>query len=256
MFSICNGKQKFIYNYKALESLMIKSHKNNSGNYLGLNLSNYKPKKNIFNPLHFNNNFNNEEKISKFCKEKNEEMNIIKKRLFNKKIDILLNNAFDKSNNIRKYNSHKSLRKYHCFNLINKKCPEINNKSSSLNKSNTNLFKIKIKNVISTNFNNFFPEKYINSRERIITEIDKKLIKSKKNKNFDSHNKLFKMKYLKTSTNKEDNKDFNKQRHNKLLDKLMIIYNKTNNEKLININKDKPKSRKCLDLGLNTLPYL
>ena len=40
MFSIGNGKQKFIYNYKTLESLMIKIHKNNSGNYLGLNLSN------------------------------------------------------------------------------------------------------------------------------------------------------------------------------------------------------------------------
>jgi hypothetical protein len=36
----------------------------------------------------------------------------------------------------------------------------------------------------------------------------------------------------------------------------MIIYNKTNNEKLININMDKPKSIKCLDLGLDTLPYL
>jgi hypothetical protein len=44
--------------------------------------------------------------------------------------------------------------------------------------------------------------------------------------------------------------------HNKLIEKLMIIYNKTNSEKLFNINKDKPKSRKCLDIGLNTLPYL
>ena len=256
MFSIGDGQQKFIYNYKALESLMIKSKKNISGNCLGLNLNNYKSKKNNFNFFSPNNQFNNDEKISKFSKEKNKEINTIKKILFNKKIDILLNNAFDKSNNIRKYNSHKYLGKYPRFNLLNKKCPEINNESSSFNKNNTNLFKIKIKNVILNNFNNFFPEKYINSRERTITEIDKKRIISKKNKKYDSNNKLFKIKYLKTTTNKEDKKDLNIKMHNKLIEKLMIIYNKTNSEKLINIKKDKPKSKKCLDIGLNTLPYL
>ena len=256
MFSISDGQQRFIYSYKALKSLKINSNKNISGNYLGLNLSNYNSKKKNFYLLSFNNKFNNEEKISKFRKAKNKEVNTINKKLFNKKIDILLNNAFDKSSNIRKYNSHKSLRKYHCFNLINKKSPEINSEISFLNKSNTNLFKTKIKNVISNNFNNFFPEKYINSRERIITEADKKRIISKKDRNFNSYNKFFKIKYLKTSTNKSNNKEYNKKRNNKLLDKLMIIYNKTNNEELININKDKHKSRKCFDIGLNSLPYL
>jgi hypothetical protein len=255
MFCISDGQQKFIYSYKTLESLKLNSNKNISGSYLGLNLNNFKSSKKDFLPIFLKYKHNKEGKLSNFCKTKKNEVNQIKKKLFDKKVDILLNSAFDKSNNIRHYNSHKNFGKYYSNYLINKKGGKFNYDHSSSKKSNNN-FKSKIKNIIMKNFNDFFPEKYINSRERTLTEVDKKRIISKKNKNVDSSKKLFKIKYLKTITNKEDENELNKKLNNKLLNKLLTIYSKTSKVKLINANKDKPKSNKYIDIGLNTLPYL
>ena len=255
MFSVGDGKQKFVYSYKALESLKTNSNKNNSRNYFGLNLTNYKPNKKIFFPLSLKTQYN-EGKPSKFYLTKNKEVNKINKNILNKKLDIFLNNAFDKLSNIRHYNSQKNFVKYYTRNLINKKNRELNHQSSSLNKTNKN-FKIKIRNIILNNFNNFFPEKYINSRERIITEVDNKKIISKNNRKVDSYKKLFKIKYLKTLNNKEDkenDEESSRKRHNKLLSKLMTIYNKTNKQKFININnKEKSNPKKYIDTGLNAL---
>ena len=258
MFSVGDGKQKFVYSYKALESLKTNSNKYNSRNYLGLNLTNYKPNKKFFFPLSLKTQYN-KGKPSKFYLTKNKEVNKINKNILNKKLDIFLNNAFDKLSNIRHYNSQKNFVKYYTRNLINKKNRELNHQSSSLNKTNKN-FKIKIRNIILNNFNNFFPEKYINSRERIITEVDNKKIISKNNRKVDSYKKLFKIKYLKTLNNKEDkenDEESSRKRHNKLLSKLMTIYNKTNKQKFININnKEKSNPKKYIDTGLNALPYL
>ena len=249
MFCVSDGQQKFIYSYKTLESLKLNSNKNISGSYLGLNLNNFKSSKKDFFPIFLKYKHIKEGKISKFCITKKNEVNQIKKKLFNKKVDILLNSAFDKSNNIRHYNSHKNFGKYCSNYLINKKCGKFNYDHSSSNKNN-NHFKSKIKNIIMKNFNDFFPEKYINSRERTLTEVDKKRIIYKNNK------KLFKIKYLKTITNKKDENQLNQKLNNKLINKLLTIYSKTNNVQLINANKDKFKSNKYFDIGLNTLPYL
>lgn len=255
MFSVGDGKRKFIYSYKALESLKTKSYKNIQKNYLVLNQYNSKSGKKFFFSKYQNDICKNE-KPSKFFLEKNKEINKINTKLLNKKVDIFLNKAFDISNSIRNYYSHKNLNKRKLTNLIEQKFPKINCKSQYRNKNN-NFFKNKIKDIIMTNYEQLFPEKYINSRERTITTVERKIsLFEKKLIDYENNKKLFKIKYLKNDVEKENNKTTNQNKKDKLINKFVTIYNAKNKKKLlIDITKDKTKTKKSIDVGLNTIPY-
>ena len=144
MFSIGDGKRKFLFNYKTLESLKLKFNKNTPNKFLTLYNKGSKSYTKLFS--YNNHNYKNDENNpSKFIKTKKSEINQIKEKLLNKKVDILLNKVFDKSTSIRHYNSYKD-----SINICNKKLPKLNYKSHSIVKNN--LFKNKIK---KKNFNGF-----------------------------------------------------------------------------------------------------
>ena len=242
MFSISDGKEKLLYNYKALESLKLKPLKMTPSNFLELNNNRAHSKSKFFS---FQNGHyeNNEENPSKFIKAKNKEISKINKQLFNKKVDILINKVFDRSENIRHYNSYRD-----SIHLNNMKFPILNNKSQSMNKYK--LFKIKIKNLISTNFEHIFPEKYINSRERVITNENNKHNLYLSKYNFKPKAKKFKIKYLTKINSQENKKGFNMSKKEKLINKIMTIYSgKYQNKLLSNIKKE--NSYKKIDVGLN-----
>ena len=247
MFSIGDGQRKFIYNYKALESLKLKSFEKNKNNNLVLNYKNSQSAGKLFNYKNRDYKYN-DEIPSKFYKTKNKELNILKKELFNKKLDILLNKAFDKSENIRHYNSYKDTRK-----KFNKQFPNINCKSQSRDKAN--IFKNKIKSLIISNFNHNFPEKYINSRERTEIKVTKKNNLFKKKNNIGDNKKLFKIKFLNTNPFQENKKAHDDKIQGKLISQIMIIYNAKNKRKILsNINKDKINEK--INIGLNSIPNL
>jgi hypothetical protein len=109
-----------------------------------------------------------------------------------------------------------------------------------------------IKNDIISKFNQIFPEKYINSRERTITNEDKKYILLKKKNNFEDNKKLYKIKYLKKESSKEKIKELKSRNQDKLITKFLTIYNLKNKRKfLFNNSKDKPSIKKSIDVGLN-----
>ena len=250
MFSVGDGQRKFIYSYKALESLKTDFHKNNNKNDLVLNQYNSKSTKKIFFPKYLD-DICKDEKPSKFFLSKNKEINKINKKLLNKKVDIFLNKAFDISNNIRKYYSHKNLKKRDLINLIEQKFPKINNKSHSVRKCD--YFKNKIKNIILIKYKQFFPEKYINSRERTVTTTDRKIrLLEKKMIDHENNKKIFGIKYLKNDVDKENTKEINLNKKAQLINKFVKIYNAKNKKKF---DKDKIQIKKCIDVGLNTIPY-
>ena len=204
--------------------------------------------KKIFKKLVYSNYKDNDEIPSKFYKTKNKELNILKKELFNKKLDILLNKAFDKSENIRHYNSYKDTRK-----KFNKQFPNINCKSQSRDKAN--IFKNKIKSLIISNFNHNFPEKYINSRERTEIKVTKTNNLFKKKNNIGDNKKLFKIKFLNTNPFQENKKAHDDKIQGKLISQIMIIYNAKNKRKILsNINKDKINEK--INIRLNSIPNL
>ena len=247
MFSIGDGKRKFIYNYKALESLKLNSFEKNQNNNLVLNYKNSQSARKLFNYKNRDYKYN-DEIPSKFYKTKNKELNILKKELFNKKLDILLNKAFDKSENIRHYNSYKDTRK-----KFNKQFPNINCKSQSRDKAN--IFKNKIKSLIISNFNHNFPEKYINSRERTEIKVTKTNNLFKKKNNIGDKKKLFKIKFLNTNPFQENKKAHDDKIQGKLISQIMIIYNAKNKRKILsNINKDKINEK--INIRLNSIPNL
>ena len=143
MFSVGDGQRKFIYSYKALESLKTKFNNNSHKNYLVLNQYNSKSAKKILTPK-YQSDICKDEKPSKFFLEKNKEINKINKKLLSKKVDIFLNKAFDISNSIRNYYSYKKLKIRNSTKFIEQKLPKINCKSCSRNKKN-NYFKNKLK---------------------------------------------------------------------------------------------------------------
>ena len=245
-YSIGDGKRKFIFNYKALESLKLKSNKNTPNNFLILNNKSSKSYTKIFS-YNNHNSKSAEKNPSKFVKAKKNEINQINKQLLNKKVDILLNRVFDKTASIRHYNSYKDT-----ISLYHKKLTKINYKSYSLDKNN--LFKNKIKKIILTDFNQFFPERYINSREREITKVNTKNNLLQKRKNFADKNKLFIIKYINKDELEENKKEILLKRKEKLINKFFNIYNAKNGNLFKNMNKD--KIEKKFDVGLRTIPYL
>ena len=247
MFSVVDGKRKFIYNYKALESLKLKleSNKNVPNNFLIFNNNGSSSYTKIFSYNKSRNIFNGEN-TSKFFNSTKKEINKIKKQLLSKKVDILLNKAFDKCTNIRHYNSYKD-----SIHLTNKIFPRINCKGQS--KDKTNLFKSKVKNIILRNFNDFFPEKYINSRERATTNVEKKNNIIKMRKKFEEKNKLCKIKYVNKEPMIESQKVIAQSKEEKLINKLILIYNEKNKRKLfINTNKNKIDKKFDAELKKNT----
>ena len=249
MYSIGDGKRKLIYSYKTLESLKLKPYKNIKRNFLVLNNSNSRSNKNYYSYEYQENKYS-EENPSKFFLEKSKKLKTKNNILFNKKVDILLNKIFDKSANIRHYNSEQKIEQKKSKNLIYNKFPKINCKSQSIYKSI--IFRKKIKNNIISKFNQIFPEKYINSRERTITNEDKKYILLKKKNNFEDNKKLYKIKYLKKESSKEKIKELKSRNQDKLITKFLTIYNLKNKRKLLfNNSKDKPSIKKSIDVGLN-----
>ena len=245
-YSIGDGKRKFIFNYKALESLKLKSNKNTPNNFLILNNKSSKSYTKIFS-YNNHNSKSAEKNPSKFVKAKKNEINQINKQLLNKKVDILLNRVFDKTASIRHYNSYKDT-----ISLYHKKLPKINYKSYSLDKNN--LFKNKIKNIILTDFNQFFPERYINSREREITKVSTKNNLLEKRKKFADKNKLFILKYVNNDELKDNKKEILFKKEKKLTKEFITIYNEKNRKLFKNINKG--KINKKYDVGLGSIPYL
>ena len=114
--------------------------------------------------------------------------------------------------------------------------------------------KIKSKKKILTDFNHFFPEKYINSREREITKVNTKNNLLQKRKNFADKNKLFIIKYINKDELEENKKEILLKRKEKLTNKFFNIYNAKNGNLFKNINKG--KIEKKFDVGLRTIPYL
>ena len=246
MFSIGDGKRKFLFNYKTLESLKLKFNKNTPNKFLTLYNKGSKSYTKLFS--YNNHNYKNDENNpSKFIKTKKSEINQIKEKLLNKKVDILLNKVFDKSTSIRHYNSYKD-----SINICNKKLPKLNYKSHSIDKNN--LFTNIIKKKILTDFNHFFPEKYINSREREITKVNTKNNLLQKRKKFADKNKLFIIKYINKDELEENKKEILLKRKEKLTNQFFNIYNGKNGILFKNINKG--KIEKKFDVGLRTIPYL
>ena len=246
MFSIGDGKRKLIYNYKALESLKLKPFENNINNNLMLTYHNSKSVKKLFSNK-FEDLKYNEEVPSQFYKKKKKEIYLHKKQLLNKKIDILLNKAFDKSEGIRHYNSYKD-----SMNLYNQKLPIINSKSNSNYKNN--LFKNKIKKLILTNFNRFFPEQYINGKERAKTNISNKSNLYKKKNKYGEKQQFFKLNFINKEPFSERKKEFNSKIKDKLINKNIVIYNSKNERKLL-LDINKTNSNKKRDLRLNKISY-
>ena len=78
------------------------------------------------------------------------------------------------------------------------------------------MFKNKIKKKILTDFNHFFPEKYINSREREITKVNTKNNLLQKRKKFADKNKLFIIKYINKDELEENKKEILLKKKEKL----------------------------------------
>ena len=122
----------------------------------------------------------------------------------------MINQAFDKSTNIRHYNSYREFSKNDYSKEKNKIFPTINLKTNS--KNNIHDFKEKIKNNILLNLKILFPQEYINSRERkTISNFSRNNILKNKNK---YSTKYFKIKYINPEQIKENGNEI--QRNNKL----------------------------------------
>ena len=233
MYSIGDGKRKFLYNYRAIESLTKKVNKNFNNENIIRNYNKSYSNKKIFS-LKNNNFIINKENPSKYLIEKRKQLLEVNKKLLGKKVDILINQAFDKSTNIRHYNSYREFSKNDYSKEKNKIFPTINLKTNS--KNNIHDFKEKIKNNILLNLKILFPQEYINSRERkTISNFSRNNILKNKNK---YSTKYFKIKYITPEQIKENGNEI--QRNNKLnlINKAITISSFKNKKKLLDNRKN------------------
>ena len=254
MYSIGDGQRKFIFNYKAIESIISEPKEywrpNNHTSYDRKSEKSYK--------LIIKNCFSDKEKSSNYFINKSKQMKKLKEDIQTKKLDILINKALEKSNPIRNYS----------INLKN----NINRKN--INKNNIFFPNIKIQNnlnnipkyskdIVRNNMmktaHNFFPERYINIEE--INKDDNNKCnarnKIKTNKSlFDEYKKIYSIKYITSGPiNKESKEEKLKRKAYKLISPAIKIYNKKNKNKLFwDFSKD--NINKKIDVGLNTILYL
>lgn len=208
MFKIVNGRSHIIYNYNIAESIAAKPLQKK--NYFTSTPTNFLQKSklnNNFNGIQNNYVFDNHllssftEKPSKYLKEKQKDINNLLHEIQDKRIDLLLNKAYDKThNNIRNYSFKNSIINKNNILLKNKtnfSCDknyfiDYNfDKNCNLNRNNkygnnnkkiiflendlnidkneningkglTTVTKDKIKNNILNTVNHFFPKRYYN----------------------------------------------------------------------------------------------
>lgn len=260
MFNIGDGKRKFYFNYKAIESIISEPKKFWHANNIILLNNQFKDNSENEINLIFKRKNNDKEKSSHFFITKNKHLSKLKKDIQAKKLDLLMNKALERSNPIRAYSSNN-------YKIIKKKY---------LNKTNFNFPKIKLKeknivapipafsqniikkNIIDTAYS-FFPERYINSRENHRDDNEKlylnNSIKNKK-KLEDEYKKLYSLKFIHPGPISKNNKEKEiKRKTYKLVGSSIQIYNKNNKNKFFN-NSDKETINKKIDVGLNTISHL
>ena len=255
MFSIGDGKRKFIFNYKAIESIIGKPHKYRNDNYL-TSYNKYFHDNN--SQLKFIKNNYDKEKSSQYFINKSKQLKKLKQKIQTKKVDILINKALEKTNNIRNYSNNfkynKNLRQKLNLNIL--KSPKIKIKIKNNEVGIPSFSQDKIKENILNTANHFFPERYLD-----ITEITKdnrencKYDKTKK-KLEEEYKKIYSIKYIRPENSIKYNKDLKtKKKLYKLISPAITIYNKNNKNKLIS-NVDSDKISKKIDIGLNTIPFI
>ena len=260
MFSIGDGQRKFIYNYKAVESIMSEPKEYWQANSLTAYEKPFKDKSRITSQLLFKKNINIKEKLSKYFITKTKQLQKLKKEIQAKRLDLLLEKALEKSNLIRNYSSNYKKNidlKNRVLNKTNYKFPNI--------KSQNNIIRIpkfsedKIKRNIITIGNNFFPERYFNKKEKDKKENNKYNLKKEKinkKKLYNEYKKLYSIKFIQSTPIKKENKEMDlKRKDYQLISPAIKIYNKANKNKLFSSLENEKISKK-MDVGLNTMLYI
>lgn len=265
MFTIADGKRKFIYNYKVAESIISKSPKYKYPNYITSYYSFFHDNPDTALQLKLSKSNYDKEKPSPYFINKNKQLQKLKKQVQTKRLDVLINKALEKSNTIRNYSHNYKINK-------NNK----NTKEKNMNKTLFRFPKIKLdyntmsiprfsKNRIKENImnrvNHFFPDRYFNDKEindGNNTNTDK--TDWKKNleykKKLEEYKKLYSIKYISPGPVIQENKELKlKKKAYKLIGPAITIYNKKNKNKLFN-NVSKDEINKKIDVGLNTIPYI
>ena len=252
MFSIGNGKSRFIYNYKAAELIKSRPKNYKYPNYL----TSYN--KDINSKLKLKSFSLEKQKPSKYFIKKNKEIEELRKQIELKKVDILINKALEKSNTIRNYTfnlNSKNIKilKEKIFNKTNYIFPNIflEKKNMRLPSFSQELIK---KNIINT-VDHFFPERYFGKKyKKKLEKIDLKK-QLKEAKKFDEYKKIYTIKYIKPGpVIKEDKILEQKKKEYNVVGPAITIYNHNNKKKFL-IN-DEGKKNKKIDVGLNTIQYL
>ena len=258
MFSIEDGKTKFLYNYKAAESVVFTPKIYRYPNYL----TSYNKK--MYDNPETNLNFKLDKlnlekgKHSQYFIDKNKELKKLREQIQKKKVDILLNKALEKSNTIRNYsfktnNNDKILREKN-FNKTNYIFPDIYLEHKSLALPSFSQDKIK-KNIIST-VNNFFPERYFNKKDKKKCERKDWTKALKKQKQFDEYKKLYRIKYINCENNIQDDKKLKlKKKEYKVIGPAITIFNKNNKNQLFLTTNGIDRKGKKIDVGLNTISF-
>ena len=258
MFSIGDGKRKFIFNYLAAKSIMEKEKNYRYPNYLTSYDRKFYDNPNNLLELKFDKI--NKEKSSLYYINKSKEIQKLKKDIQLKKIDSLINGALEKTNKIRNYSYNFKINP-----ILNKK--NFNKKNSNFNKIKLQNDSIhlpsfsyeKIKNNIIITLNQYFPEKYFNNLDKNNKGKNKhNFNKERKNKKKldEVYKKIYTIKYIHPGSVDQVNSDINIKRENcHYLNPFITIYNKKNKDKFLSdIGKEKLNNR--IDIGLNTIPYV
>ena len=252
MFSIGDGKRKFIYNYKVMESIVSNPPKVRYPEYL----TPYNKKLSFtYADSIFSNNYK-KEKSSNYYINKKKSFQKLQKQIQKKKLDILINKAYEKSNPIRNYKLSAGRPQNFAGTKFNH--PEITIRNSGL--SIPSFSEMVIKQNILSAANHFFPEKYSYKQKNEDNEDKKNYVSEiKKRKKFDEYKRLYRIKYLKQGPVKSfDKETVSKKKAFKLISPAITIYNSKNKKNIIipGIISNKDKKNKKIDVGLNTIPYI
>ena len=257
MFSMGDGKRKFIYNYQAAKSIIKKEKKYRYPNYLTTYNKKYYDNPNNLLQLKFD-KINEKEKSSPYFINKYKEIEKLKQDIQTKKIDNLINGALEKSNKIRNYSYNLKTNNK----VLNEKMINKTDFDFSKIKLQNNAIKLpsfsyeKIKNNIIRNLNIYFPERYFNKLDNNNEDRNKyNLYKEKNNKKKldEEYKRIYTIKYIHQGPVKQIISDLN---NNSQFSKPFItIYNKRNKDKFL-YDMNKEKFTKRIDVGLNTIPYV
>ena len=244
MYSIGDGQRKFIFNYKAIESIISEPKEywrpNNHTSYNKNSENGYK--------LIIKKYFNDKEKSSNYYINKSKQTQKLKEDIQTKKLDILINKALEKLDPIRNYSCNfKSNINRKNINKNNIIFPNVKmqNKINSIPKYSQDIIR---KNMMKT-AHDFFPERYFN-----IGEINKDTSNTCYIKNKIKNNKkLYSIKYITPGPiNKENKETKSKRKAYQLISPAIKIYNKNNKNKLFS-DLSEDKINKKIDVGLNIM---